>query len=95
MNRRFQNSWVAKLPWAKSIMGVDGKVTQVKCKVCIVIEGRNKFLVPKLDSLWKHVNQRKSTIASASVVVGDFYFLKTNQHVLNEKLYVQKGKDFV
>ncbi len=25
----------------------------------------------------------------------DFYFLKTNQHVLNEKLYVQKGKDSI
>jgi hypothetical protein len=27
MNYRFQDSWVAKLPWAKSIVGVDGKVT--------------------------------------------------------------------
>jgi hypothetical protein len=39
MNCCFQNSWVAKLPWAKSIVGVDGKVTQVKRKACIVIEG--------------------------------------------------------
>jgi hypothetical protein len=51
--------------------------------------------VPKLDLLWKHASQRKATIASASVAVGDLYFLKTNQHVLNEKLYVQRSKDFV
>jgi hypothetical protein len=76
-------------------MGVDGKVTHVKCKICIVIEGQDKLLVLKLDLLWKHVGQKKATIASASVAVGDFYFLKMNQHVLNEKLYVQKGKDFV
>jgi hypothetical protein len=51
--------------------------------------------VPKLDSLWKHVGQRKSTIASIGVAIEVFYFLKMNQHVFNEKLYVQKGKDFV
>jgi hypothetical protein len=27
LNCHFQNSWAIKLPWAKSIMGVDGKVT--------------------------------------------------------------------
>ncbi len=27
--------------------------------------------------------------------MGDIYFLKTNQHVINEKLYVQRGGDFV
>jgi hypothetical protein len=76
-------------------VGVDGKVTQVKCKECTIIEGRNKLFVLKLDSLWKHVGQRKATIASMSMAIGDFYFLKTNQHVFNEKLYVQRGKDFV
>jgi hypothetical protein len=38
MNRRFQDSRVAKLLWVESIVGVDGKVTHVKCKACIVIE---------------------------------------------------------
>ncbi len=27
--------------------------------------------------------------------MGNIYFLKTNQHVINEKLYVQKGKKIV
>jgi len=52
-------------------------------------------LVAKLDSLWKHVGCKKETIASTSVAMGDIYFLKTNQHVINEKLYVQRGGDFV
>jgi hypothetical protein len=55
-------------------VGVDGKITQVKCKMCTIIEGGKKLLVPKLDLLWKHVGQRKATIASACVVVGEFYF---------------------
>jgi hypothetical protein len=29
------------------------------------------------------------------VAMGDIYFLKINQHVINEKLYVQRGIDFV
>jgi hypothetical protein len=53
-----------------------------------IIKGQYKLLVPKLDSLWKHVGQRKVAITSAGVVVGDFIFLKMNQHLLNEK-YVQ------
>jgi len=95
MNCHFQDSWAAKLPWIESLMGVDGKVTHVKCKVCNIIEGWDKIFVLKLDLLWKHVGQRNATIASTSVAIGDFYFLKTNQHVLNEKLYVQRGKVFI
>ncbi len=55
-------------------MGVDGKVTWVKCKMCIVIEGGKKLLVPKLDLLWKHVGQRKAKITSVGAVVREFYF---------------------
>ncbi len=95
MNYCFQDSWATKLPWVESIVGVDGKVTHVKCKVYIIIEGRNKLFVPKLDLLWKHVAQRKATIASIGVAIEGFYFLKMNQHVLNKKLYVEKDKDFV
>jgi hypothetical protein len=95
MNCCFQLSCAAKLPWEKSIVGVNGKVTQVKWKVYNIIEGRDKLLVPKSDLLWKHVGQRKATITSIGVAIEGFYFLKMNQHVLNEKVYVQKGKDFV
>jgi hypothetical protein len=58
-------------------MGVDGKVTSVKCNVYSVIEGKNKLLVPKLDSLWKHIGPKKATIASMGVVMfyNDFYYV--------------------
>jgi hypothetical protein len=38
MNHRFRGSWVAKLPWVEFIMGVVGKVTWVKCKVCTITQ---------------------------------------------------------
>ncbi len=52
-------------------------------------------MVFKLEYLWKHVGQWKVVVAFVCVVVGDFYFLRTNQHVINDKLYVQKGKDIM
>jgi hypothetical protein len=76
------------LPWEKFVVGVEGKVTQVKCNACSVIDERDKFLVAKLDFLWKHVGYKLATIAFVGVGMGDIYFLKINQHMINEKFYV-------
>jgi hypothetical protein len=43
-------------------MGAKAKATQIKCKVCNVIDGKNRLLVAKLNYLWKHVRHRKATI---------------------------------
>ncbi len=51
MNMHFQDTWVVKLSWAKSVLGSNGKVVQIWCKVCSLIDGKNKFMVAKLDSL--------------------------------------------
>jgi hypothetical protein len=72
-------------------VGNERKVTQIKCKVGNVNNGKDKILVTKLDSSWKHVGHRKAIVASSSVAMGDIYFLKTNQHVINKKLYVKRG----
>jgi hypothetical protein len=56
INCRFRNAWVAKLPWVKSIVGVDGRVHKVKCKIHNKIEGHNKFMELKLNYLCKHAN---------------------------------------
>jgi hypothetical protein len=48
--KKFQVSWVAKLPWFELQMGVDGCVHLVKCKVCSKVEHKNKLLVLK----WIH-----------------------------------------
>jgi len=47
--------WAAKLPWAKIVMGCDGKLSMVCCKICSEIDGREMLMVPKFDSLQKHV----------------------------------------
>lgn len=58
-----------------------------------MIEGCEKLLVLKLDSLWKHVGKKMAILAMASLVMGEYYTLKTNQHVFNECLVCGKGGD--
>jgi transposase len=94
MKHHFQDTWVAKLPWVEYVVGVDGKVHQVKCKVCSKIEECDKLLVLKLDSLWKHVGHKKVVTLIANVAVKEYNFLKMNQHVFNECLYVSMGRYF-
>jgi len=61
LNHCFQNVEVTKLLWVKFIVGANGRVHKVKYKVCKKIKGHNKLLVSKLNSLWKHIGQRKAT----------------------------------
>jgi hypothetical protein len=96
LNHCFQNAEVTKLPWIKFIVGANGRVHKVTCKICRKMKGHNKLLVLKLTFLWKHVGQRKATTTILNVVaMGEYYFLKINQHVYNESLYVSRGRHYV
>jgi len=96
LNHCFQNAEVIKLPWVKFIVSANGRVHKVKCKVRRKIKWHNKLLVLKQNFLWKHVGRKRatSTILNA-VAMGEYYFLKTNQRVFNESLYVSRGKHYV
>jgi hypothetical protein len=63
INRIFQDVWAAKLPWAKVILGANGKMNSVMCRVCSQIEGRKKLLVPKFDNLQKYVGRHNYKVA--------------------------------
>jgi hypothetical protein len=94
-NRHWQDSWAARLPWAESVLGRDGRVMQVRCKVCSEVERRKNLLAPKIDSLWKHARRRRALTSIGSVKKGDHYFLTTNQHVRNERLYFARVGDTI
>jgi hypothetical protein len=96
LNYCFKNAEVTKLPWVKFILGANERVHKVKCKLCRKIKGHNKLLVLKLNLLWKHVGQKKATTTIFNVVaMGEYYFVKNNQHVFNESLYVSRGTHYV
>jgi hypothetical protein len=91
----FQANWAIKFPWAKFGLGFYGRVVQTQCRICKWIEGKDKFLVPNLNSLWKHAGHHKALVAMLGVKVMYHYFLKMNFHVANEKLYFSKGFQIV
>jgi hypothetical protein len=74
-NKIFQNTWSAKLPWAKLVTSEDGKVHQVECKVCSTIERKDKLLTAKLDSLWKHNGRRKALVVITGVCKVTYFYM--------------------
>jgi len=52
---------------AKFMLGLNGKVHHVKCKICFKIEGKEKHLARKLDNLWKHGGTIKISVIIPSV----------------------------
>jgi hypothetical protein len=76
LNKHFQDNYVVKLPCDESMLGFYGRVVQMRCKIYTQMKDINKLLVPKLDSLLKHVGHHKVLVAMLGVKKGDHYFLK-------------------
>jgi hypothetical protein len=94
--RVYQDIWAAKLPWAESVLGNDGKVHQVRCLVCTKIDGREKLLAPKLDTLWKHGGCRKAHVDIPGIAKkGEFFTALDCAHLKNEVLFLAIGRDTV
>ncbi len=56
--RKYQDSWVAKLPWAKLCVMSSGNLHSIKCRIFNEVEGKDKVLFTKWG-LAKHVGCRK------------------------------------
>jgi hypothetical protein len=69
--RKFQESWVAKLPWAKMCLGSNGCLHIVKCKIHNQVEGKDKLLATKWDSFCKHADYMKAHRDMGFVKKGD------------------------
>jgi hypothetical protein len=57
-SKKFQAKWVTKLPWAKGLVAASGIIQIVRCKVCSLVENKDKIMRCKWDILTKHVNHR-------------------------------------
>lgn len=71
-------------------------MTMVKCTICLSADGRDKLLVAKLDSLWKHAGRCRAEKdiyngKKLKVKHGAIYFLKDNAHARNELKYFSKN----
>ncbi len=66
-SKKFQDTWMTKLPWAKFVFDEKGEVQQVRCKVCTFVEGKHKLLATRLDSLLKHQGHQKAKVSMPNV----------------------------
>jgi hypothetical protein len=65
-------------------------------KVCSKIDGKDKMLAPKIDSLQKHVGKRKALVVDPGVcAIGEYYMNKDFIHAKNERLYAIARKDSI
>ncbi len=59
------------------------------------IEGRDKLLVPKFDSLIKHSSFKNHNVVRPRVVIRAYYVKPNNPHVKNENLYIFTWHDTI
>jgi hypothetical protein len=52
-------------------------------------------LVPKFDSLQKHVSKHKWKVTWLGCVVGQYFMSTRSQHVKNEHLWASKGQSTI
>jgi len=71
----------------KLVIGEDGQMHHVRCKICTKVGCKDKPLVPKLDGLHKHVGRRKCKLPKPKYKVGEFYISVDNQHAKKERIY--------
>jgi hypothetical protein len=76
----------------------DGKVHQVKCKVCSKSKVIDKLLALTLNNLWKHKHSARKKVVAAILgicKVREFYMRKYSIHAKNEHLYANVKKDTI
>lgn len=90
LNWKFQDTWIANLPWVKVVLNEDKLVTHVCYKICTKVMGKEKLVDPKFDSFWKHVGRKKIIPLCPMFLKLHFIMLnKDCQHAKNESLYVE------
>ncbi len=67
----------------------------VSYKACSKVEGRDKLLIPKFDSLIKHSSFKNCNVARPIIVIGAYYVNLNNAHVKNENLYISTWHDTI
>ena len=80
-----QDVWATKLPYVESVVASGSNIHQVCCRVCSVVEGKNKLLVPNFYSKHKHGGRRKAIKFFFGIEVGSF-FLKVTMSMLKREI---------
>jgi len=68
-----------------SVINHKGLVHQVQFKVCTHVNVQKKLLIPKVDSLLKHIGHSKWNVPMLNVDVGFYYYSKDSTCAKNER----------
>ncbi|CAM6101694.1 unnamed protein product [Calypogeia fissa] len=90
-NQTFQSTLASQLPWAKPIPDANGDWTQVRCIVCTQVNGQDKILLAKLDTLCKHAGWKRAMVDIWTVKRGEVYHITNNEHQKNERSLLAGG----
>jgi hypothetical protein len=82
--KKFQNVSITKLPWVKFMIDDKGLMQQIMCKICSYVEGKEKLIVPKLNSLLQHASHRKCKISMLEIDASFYYYNEDYVHAKNE-----------
>ncbi len=69
----FKEEWATQFPWAKTMVDLTSKIQMVHCKVCSLVEGKDKILNHELGGLQKHARKKKTLISHLGVLCGEPY----------------------
>jgi hypothetical protein len=58
----FKEKWATQFPWVELVVNPTSKIHMMRCKVCYLVEGKDKIMNPKLDGLQKHAKKKKKNI---------------------------------
>jgi uncharacterized protein Veg len=92
--RKFQDSWATKLPWIEMNIGSDRLLHVVKCDIFLVINGCEKILASKLDTLTKHNGRHKTNkvLKTLAAKKSSWFITKHYKHTKNKKSYASHNK---
>ncbi len=82
---KFHAKWAIKLPWPKGLVVIDGIIQTMRCKVCSLIENKDKIVKCKWDILTKHASYRIiiHDLPQLGVKKGGEYIAKDCAHLRN------------
>jgi hypothetical protein len=86
---KFQIEWAIRMPWAKGLVFKGGFINVVKCRVCSLIENKEKIIGCKWDTLTKHHCCRivVRNMPKLGVKKGGEYIAHDCVHLKNMKSY--------
>jgi hypothetical protein len=92
MTWKFQNAWIS---WAEYIVNDNDEIHQMCSMICKLVEGKEKVLALKLNSVLKYAHKLKCKVFMFWVDVGFYYVNKNLVHSKNEHQYIASYQPFI